>query len=335
MPIVADASSSSAMSSPFGVMSRQSRNLKGTGQVASELAGELALGQEIMDKVRGLESKLDYQIKKLVGLAEAVEARGRESIEDIGEGELYDLSYGLGVHSGLTFKMLSDPLSFRPNPSAMVSASISQTSRPRHDAAEGSDDGVASSRPAVYRPPRISAMPYNEPGSKTRRTERRAPALLSEFATTMDGTPLLESTSGLSTRPVQADRHTNSTSAKRAAELERINRFEEENMMRLVTSKREGKRRRDDEAALAMGYGVGGPARSRGRKQNGLEAELEGVLGDRRSKGLWEGVGSKLGKREGVLAGGEGRGSAVVASQSKKARFERDIRGRGKRGGRT
>jgi U3 small nucleolar ribonucleoprotein protein LCP5 len=40
-------------------------------EMISRLADELLLGSETLEKVRGLESKLDYQIKKLVGLAEA------------------------------------------------------------------------------------------------------------------------------------------------------------------------------------------------------------------------------------------------------------------------
>lgn len=177
-----------------------------------------------------------------------------------------------------------------------------------------------------YRPPRVAAVPYNE-SSSSRRTERRAPALLSEFAATVDGAPILESTSGLSTRPVQADKATNSISAKRAAELERMNKFEEENFTRLVTSKREAKRRAEDEAALALGYGVGGPARSRGRRQNGLEAELEGVLGERRARGLWEGVSGKMGKRDGILERGKRSGTKNEERGSKKARFEKDMGG--------
>jgi U3 small nucleolar ribonucleoprotein protein LCP5 len=147
----------------------------------------------------------------------------------------------------------------------------------------------------------------------------------------MDGAPVLESTTGLSTRPVQKDRHTNSLSAKRAAELERMDRFEEENMTRLVTTKREEKRRREDEAALAMGYGVGGTGRGKGRRQNGLEAELEGVLGDRRSKALWDGVRKDLGQRESMLERGKKRGSAPTEVRAKKPRFEKDVKGLAKK----
>ena len=104
-------------------------------------------------------------------------------------------------------------------------------------------------------------------------------------------------------------------------------------MTRLVTTKREAKRRREDEAALAMGYGVGGTGRQRGNRQNGLEAELEGVLGERRSKGVWEGVNGKLGARGDLFERGK-RGAAAGAGsdgRAKKARFDKDIKGRSRK----
>ncbi|RXK36694.1 hypothetical protein M231_06081 [Tremella mesenterica] len=264
-----------------------------------EIIRELSVNREVMDKIKGLEGKLEYQIKKLSALAEAEEVRGQAIVEEVED----------------------DPLSFRPYTSAMLSSVAKDSTR------DADDDGPS----AVYRPPRVAAVPYTE-STKSRRTERRAPALLSEFAATMNGAPLLQSTSGLATRPVQAQSHSNSTSAKRAAELARMNQFEEENMTRLVTSKREAKRRREDEEALALGYGVGGPARSRGRRQNGLEAELEGVLGERGSKGLWESVSSGIGKRGGVLDRAKKGGvKESEGGRRKKARFEKDVAGHGKK----
>ncbi|KAK8844624.1 hypothetical protein IAR55_006471 [Kwoniella newhampshirensis] len=309
-PLLPDASTSSAFSTPFASSSR-SRDAIDTAQIAAdELAGELVLSQEVMEKVRGLESKLDYQIKKLVGLAEAEEKRGQEVPDDAED----------------------DPLSFRPNPSAILTSRAEPKAR-REYATASDSEGESSNRNGVYRPPRVAAVPYTESSSsslKTPRNARKAPALLSEFAATMDGAPLLESTSGLSVRPVTTSaaalKHTNSISQKRAAELARINEFEEENMTRLVTSKREQKRRREDEAALAMGYGIG---HSRGRRgRNGLEAELEGVLGERGSKGVWDGVG-KLGDRGGALERGKGRrrsgGDDARGGRPKKARFEKEL----------
>lgn len=82
-----DASSSTALSIPFASESRERRDLHSVDEMTDELAGELLLVQEVMDKVRGLESKVDYQVKKLIGLADAEEARGKEALEAAEDGQ--------------------------------------------------------------------------------------------------------------------------------------------------------------------------------------------------------------------------------------------------------
>ncbi len=124
---------------------------------------------------------------------------------------------------------------------------------------------------------------------------------------------------------------TNSASAARLAELRRMTEFEEENMTRLVTTKRDAKRREEDEAALLMGYGVGGAARSRSRRQGGFEAELEGVLGDRGGKSMWDDVGrGALGRREGLLdrsrKRGVDEGDGTEGSRGKKNKFQKMVK---------
>ncbi|OCF59790.1 U3 small nucleolar ribonucleoprotein LCP5 [Kwoniella mangroviensis CBS 10435] len=299
-----------SLSTPFTAPRSHKDIAKGSvGSMMSELSGELMLGQEVMDKVRGMESKLEYQIKKLIGLAESSEKKVTQ--DDVEE----------------------DPLSFRPNPSAIVSSrepttSSSSTKPSKYAAASDEEDGSSSQ---IYRPPRVAAVPYLENGtsrSERKERQRQAPALLSEFAASIDSAPILESTSGLSVRPV-SNKATNSVSAKRAEELKRIQEFEESNMTRLVTSKKEAKRRRDDEAALAMGFGIGSGRGRRGR--NGLDAELEGVLGDRGSKGVWDGVG-KLGHRGDTLQRGKKRLNGGLGGEGKRSgesgRFERDMKRR-------
>lgn len=120
------------------------------------------------------------------------------------------------------------------------------------------------------------------------------------------------------------------------AELQRMNEFEEDNMTRLVQTKRELKRREEDEAALNMGYGVGGPSRSRSRRQGGFEAELEGVLGDRGGKSLWDGVGKGLGRREGILERSRKRTGASdemdgPSGKRKRGKFEHAIRSKNRK----
>lgn len=73
----------------FGDLNRIRPDLSDLDTFSSELIGELATSQEIMDKVRGMESKLEYQIKKLTALVDAEQAKGAEVIEDAEEGELY------------------------------------------------------------------------------------------------------------------------------------------------------------------------------------------------------------------------------------------------------
>ncbi len=106
--------------------------------------------------------------------------------------------------------------------------------------------------------------------------------------------------------------------------------FEEENMTRLVMTKRESKRREEDEAALNLGFGVGGEGRSRSRRQGGFEAELEGVLGDRGGKGMWDSVGrGSLGRREGLLERSRKRGGDDLGGEEgsgKKGKFQRQVK---------
>lgn len=95
-------------------------------------------------------------------------------------------------------------------------------------------------------------------------------------------------------------------------------------MTRLVLGKKAQKQREADEEALALGYGVGGPPRSRGRRQNGLEAELEGVLGNRQSKSLWDGVKQSLESRGDLLERG-GKKRKLETGPVRKSKFDKDV----------
>lgn len=348
-----DAAESSPVDYNFGEDSP--RSLKRPASLAeteSQLAQELVVIKETMDKTKGLESKVAYQVQKLVALANNAESKAAER-----ERKRQDASDG-GSEDDEAAEDENDPLSFKPNPAGMIASSStsreqsakstsgddrrnrrSQRGQSADEASESdaaAESDASGRRTGVYRPPRVAAVPYNEGKRSDGRKDRRAPALLSEFANTLTAAPNMESTSGLAVRPVVAGQHTNSTSAKRLAELERMREFEEENMTRLVMTKREAKRREEDEAALSMGFGVGGESRSRSRRQGGFEAELEGVLGDKGySKSMWDDVGRGLGKRDAALDRSRKRkpesgGSAFGGSSSakKKGRFEKAVRRR-------
>lgn len=79
--------SSTALTNSFETHQRDRRDLDGIEDVLDELSGDTTLSQEVFEKVRGMEGKLEYQIKKLIGLADAEEKRGREVVEDAEEGK--------------------------------------------------------------------------------------------------------------------------------------------------------------------------------------------------------------------------------------------------------
>ena len=109
-------------------------------------------------------------------------------------------------------------------------------------------------------------MPYIE---KKDKSKRRAPVPTGLAALAhLDGSiPHLESTSGLGSMPSMA--------SSRARELARMNEFEEENMTRLVMTKKDSRRRARDEEDVALG----GTGVSRGRRRGGgLEDEFGDVL---------------------------------------------------------
>jgi U3 small nucleolar ribonucleoprotein protein LCP5 len=80
---------STVATTPFATHQRDRVELEGVEDYLNELSGDLTLGQEVFDKVRGMEGKLEYQIKKLIGLADAEEKRGREVVDDAEEGKQY------------------------------------------------------------------------------------------------------------------------------------------------------------------------------------------------------------------------------------------------------
>ena len=154
-----------------------------------------------------------------------------------------------------------DPLSFRPNPENLVNKADSEP-----DSDDTEDVPANNNSRGIYRPPKLAPVPYIE---KKDKSKRRAPvptglASLAHF----DGSiPHMESTTGLGSVPSMA--------SSRARELARMNEFEEENMSRLVMTKKEARRRARDEADVALG----GTGVSRGRRRGGgLEDEFGDVL---------------------------------------------------------
>ncbi|KZO92334.1 hypothetical protein CALVIDRAFT_504361 [Calocera viscosa TUFC12733] len=220
-----------------------------------------------------------------------------------------------------------DPLSFKPNLANFTTAG----------SASGSEDEASDTekpRSGIYQPPRVAPMPYTEAPRKGKRDRALPPPSALANLALDDGTnPFVESTSGLGSAP--------SMSSSRARELERMRRFEEENMTRLVMNKREAKRRTQDEAGMALG-GVG-------RRVGGLEDEFADVLrgiGEvgrpgRKSDGYDEL--RKRGQKEGVLERSRkrpameemGANEAIDGGKRKRTRFEKDLKSQRRKEKRT
>ena len=140
-----------------------------------------------------------------------------------------------------------------------------------HGATSGDEDeidtGTAQEQDGIYRPPRLAAMPYNEPKRDKNTRRGPVPSALSSLMHQDPSRPHIESTSGLGFMP--------SLSSNRAREIARMNEFEEENFTRLVMKKKDMKRRKRDEEDIALGGSGDISGRRRG---GGFENDFDDVL---------------------------------------------------------
>ncbi|KIJ44197.1 hypothetical protein M422DRAFT_47316 [Sphaerobolus stellatus SS14] len=211
---------------PFMASQRSVRGSEGGDLVDTVIEDRL-----VLDKVKQLESKMRYQIEKLVRLAE----------EDAAKADIDVVN------------------AFRPNPENLADNAQSDS--------EDEDEKVEEAdRGGVYRPPKLAPMPYTETKTKTKR-KAAVPAGLAALAHLDGHNPHAESTSGLGAAPSMA--------SSRAKELASITQYEEENMTRLMMTKKESRRRIRDEADIALG----GTGLSKGRRRGaGLEDEFGDIL---------------------------------------------------------
>lgn len=189
-------------------------------------------------------------------------------------------------------------------------------------------------RDGIYRPPKLAPMPYTEPiKGKDKKRVGPTPTALSTLTRLDPAMPHLESTSGLGNTPALM--------SKRAHELQRMAEFEEENFTRLVMKKKDMKRRKQDEANIALGgIGVSG----RHSRSGGLEDEFSDILrsvGRSRAGIVGDGYEElrQKGRKESVLARSRTRARDDVIDeladdgprQRKKGRFEKEVKATKKR----
>jgi U3 small nucleolar ribonucleoprotein protein LCP5 len=240
-------------SQSFGTMDRSAR-----GCDAGDLVDTMVENRIVLEKAKALEVRMKYQIDKLVRLAQ-------DAPQD--EGDVIDGKPTTSVSRIYTQHLFSDPLAFKPNISNLAAPS---TQRGRIITESANADGQNSEHGSdagdeIYRPPKLAPVPYTD--KSTSKKDRPQPRSLSSLLTLDPSRPHAESASGLGTGSA-------SLSSSRARELQRMTEFEEENMMRLVMNKKEGKRRKRDEEDMA--FGGSGAGRGGGAA---LRDEFKDVLG--------------------------------------------------------
>ena len=204
--------------------------LKAEGRAVKDhpVIGQLLELRAALEKMRPLDAKLKYQLDRLLQLAAAapIEAEG-------------------GVGNGQ-----KDPLSFRPNPDALVGKTGGGGDLEEDEEEEGEEGEGGESRGGVYRPPRMAAVPYEEgegaEGGRKKKGKEEAAAR--KNLEKLRRSELLQTlTEQFSDKPeLVAERGNMRTAAQQKVEdaEEERRRFEEDRFIRLVTSKKDKKARK-------------------------------------------------------------------------------------------
>ncbi|KAF7305145.1 hypothetical protein MKEN_01229700 [Mycena kentingensis (nom. inval.)] len=253
---------------PAEPFSSPDRSARGTD--CGDLVDSMVETRVVLEKVKALETRLRYQIEKLVRTAQEPEKSASAAIDD--------------------------PLAFRPNPQNLMDADGADSDRGSVSGREDRNDADVGD--GIYRPPRLAPVPYTGGGPKTKARDRRAPPVPTALRGLQDPSlPHVESTTGLGTTP--------SLLSSRASYLKRLEAYEEDNFGRVILGKNKDRQRRRDEEDMALGAELGG---SRGvgknRRRGGLEDEFGDVLKDvGRATHFGDGYDElrKSGKRKNVL----------------------------------
>ncbi|EFP84127.1 uncharacterized protein PGTG_10505 [Puccinia graminis f. sp. tritici CRL 75-36-700-3] len=230
---------------------------KELGEWSSSIVQQLVWLRLVFERLRPLEARLKYQIDKLL-----------KTVLELDQHSFSNTAAEID-------HVMNDPLSFKPNPAALEAPT--DTQQDREGAQEESTSGAYEQQKEdrrskeVYRPPRVAPVAYPEAPTKTKRIAP-APVALREHVSLATMAPLPESTTGLS--------NTAAKSSNRAKALARMNEYEEANMTRLFSTKKDAKRRRNDEAAVALGIETSAASKNHKRKLGALEGEFDGVLSE-------------------------------------------------------
>ena len=261
-------------------------------QAPADLVQNLVKLRLMLEKLRPLENRLKYQMDKLLRAAADADkevllgrAKPAKATKSKSNGE------GSGDDAGQDDDGSDDDLAFRPNPSAFMqdkartlaksSKSNGTRSKSHRDSSPGSESDDEGGKTAVYRPPKLVPMSYDPDARSNKKGEKsssitRNSALLSDLTASMSSNPYEASSAGVG---VGGRGRLASNTSSRAKALARMEEFEEENFTRLVMSKKDARKRRRDEADVALG-GAGLSSGRDGRRRigGGMEEEFGDLL---------------------------------------------------------
>ncbi|CCL98484.1 uncharacterized protein FIBRA_00482 [Fibroporia radiculosa] len=233
---------------PASSFSAPERGLRGSG--AGDRIDVMVEARVVLEKIKVLEGRTRYEIDKLVRVAEEAPSAAQNVVN------------GKRVLAKLNLMAL---LAFRPNPQVLMD---------RGSGSEDDEDGRPSPEcDGIYRPPKLAPVLYAE-SHKDKGRSRRAPIpnTLSTLLHLGPSKPHMESTCGLGSTP-------DVTASARSAAHDRVRGGEHD---LAGDEKRDARRRKQDEADLALG-GIGTASGRRGRG-GGFEDEFVIFLSPQRGR---------------------------------------------------
>ncbi|CDR87438.1 related to LCP5-U3 small nucleolar ribonucleoprotein involved in maturation of 18S rRNA [Sporisorium scitamineum] len=310
-------------------------------QGPADLVQDLVKLRLMLEKLRPLESRLKYQMDKLLRAAadadkEILLGRSKPASTKAKKNSKGDSSDEDADDAS------DDDLAFRPNPSAFMqdkARTLAKSSSKSNGASRRKSSGRDSSfdsesdeedggKTAVYRPPKLVPMSYDPDA----RTNKKDPRFASDKSSsiTRNSALLSDLTAGMSSNPYEASSggvgvggrgKLASNTSSRAKALARMEEFEEENFTRLVMSKKDARKRRRDEADVALGgAGLSSGCDGRRRIGGGMEEEFGDLL---RGAGLDGRNGKKAKKAQhayDALRANSKAGSTLQRSKSSSSR---------------
>lgn len=206
--------------------------------------------RSVMEKLRPLDKKLKYQVDKMAKLAAHINLKAVEAAQRGEDAEEAAAQAAAAADAELA-DGAADPLSFRPNPAALLAAT-EDAARANAEVGGGASaggasggSGLASGATGLYRPPRITATQLDD---HEKATSRRNKDLARAQERARGNAYLTSLREELSERPEERDLDLDEYAAARGRgrdqdEADRTD-FEERNLLRLTDTRADKARKK-------------------------------------------------------------------------------------------